>query len=97
MSLIPGLWQCAHVGAPTSFQHHSLQKDHSQVTPVGLGQVTQKSQLQVLSLTGSIVKGIKQKQPWAKAMKVEAAAPTGLTLLCSEWEMGFTRWFGDWL
>lgn len=62
-----------------------------------LGQVTQKSELQVLSLTGSIVKAIKQKQPWAKPVKVEAAAPTGLALLCSEWEVGFTWHFGDWL
>lgn len=61
-----------------------------------LGQVTQKSELQVLSLTGSIVKDVKQRQPWAKPVKVEAAALTGLSLVCSEWELGFTRWFGDW-
>lgn len=83
--------------APTSFHRRSLRKDRGQAVPVDLGQGTQKSQLQVLSLTGSIVKGIKQKRPWAKAVKVEAAAPAGLALLCWEWEMDFTRWFGDWL
>lgn len=85
------------VRAPTSSSCPSLRKHPGQVTHLDLGQVTQKSELQVLSLTGSIVKDIKQRQPWAKAVKVEAAAPTGLALLCWEWEMGFTRWFGVWL
>lgn len=70
---------------------------HSQVLPLDLRQATQKSELQVLSLTGSIVKDIKQKQPWAKPVKVEAAAPTGLDLLSSGWGMSFTGQFGAWL
>jgi len=48
-------------------------------------------------LTGSIVQAKKQEQPCGKPVKVEAAAPAGLPLLCWEWAMCFARWFGAWL
>lgn len=59
--------------------------------------MTQKSELQFLSLTGPIVKAKKQKQPCAKAVGVEAAASTGLPALLRGGDgllLG-ARWAGD--
>lgn len=83
--------------ARTSFDDRSLQKDRSQVIHVDLSQVTQKSELPVLSLTGSIVEATKQPPPCTKPVEVEAAAPTGLPWLCLEQEVYSTGWFGGWL
>lgn len=62
-----------------------------------LGQVAQKSEVQVLSLTGSIVKNMKQKQPWAKAVKVEAAACLGTGFAVLAVGHGFHSTVWGWL
>lgn len=84
-----------HTPALTRMRARTSFKEHSQVLRVDPSQVIQKSQLRVLSLTGSIVKAKTQTRPCAEPVEVEAAAPTGLPLLCSEWEMHVPRCSGS--
>lgn len=75
-SLIPALgsartYLCT---APARMRASLLQEDHSQAVHVEPSQVSQKSKLQLLSLTGCIVKAKNQRQPCAEVVQVEAVA-----------------------